>query len=295
MGKKIVLVVLGSFLYVSSLQAMDVEEEDRPAGCAYYPILADAITAMNVINNTSEAEDNPNATIEDIRKARDKLFELARLCLNDATMYSERVTEREDATIEDYQKAITLYQMSEDNKNADCYKSIIITETSMNLILDKGKLSWNNKEFPCSWGKGGIKDDKREGDGATPVGTFPFRYGFYRADRIQKPETCLPLRAITQDDGWCDDVYDHRYNQYLPFPFGGSHEKLWREDNVYDLILVIGHNDAPVVRGKGSAIFVHLRRPEGTPTEGCVALELPDLLQVLKECTPQSALVVTGD
>ena len=103
------------------------------------------------------------------------------------------------------------------------------------------------------------------------------------------------MRAITQEDGWCDDVQDVRYNRYISLPYVGSHEKLWREDHVYDLILVVGHNDNPVVQGEGSAIFVHLRRPEGTPTEGCVALGLPDLLQVLRECTPQSALVVTGD
>lgn len=164
----------------------------------------------------------------------------------------------------------------------------------MNLILQNNQLFWGNHAFPCSWGHGGIKLDKQEGDRATPVGTFPFRRVFYRADRLEKPETLLPLQALTQQDGWCDDVQDERYNQYVTLPYQGRHEKLWREDHLYDLILVVGHNDDPIELGKGSAIFVHLRRVEGTPTEGCVALEIPDLLQVLKESTEKSALVVMG-
>lgn len=162
----------------------------------------------------------------------------------------------------------------------------------MNLILEHNQLYWNNQILPCSWGHGGIKDVKEEGDGVTPVGTFPFRRLFYRADRLTKPKTLLPLQALTQEDGWCDDLHDERYNQHVILPYKGRHEQLWRQDHVYDLILVVGHNDDPVEVGKGSAIFVHIRRPEGTPTEGCVALELQDLLMVIKEGTLQSSLVV---
>ncbi|MBA3813010.1 MAG: L,D-transpeptidase family protein [Alphaproteobacteria bacterium] len=162
----------------------------------------------------------------------------------------------------------------------------------MNLILKNNQLSWGDQVFPCSWGHGGIKLDKKEGDRATPVGTFSFRRVFYRADRLEKPETLLPLQVINVTDGWCDDVKDACYNQYVTLPYKGRHEKLWREDHVYDIILVVGHNDAPVEKGKGSAIFVHLRRPKGTSTEGCVALELQDLLKVIKESTLKSSLVV---
>jgi L,D-peptidoglycan transpeptidase YkuD (ErfK/YbiS/YcfS/YnhG family) len=162
----------------------------------------------------------------------------------------------------------------------------------MNLILHHNQLSWGSRIFPCSWGHGGIKNLKEEGDGATPVGSFPFRRVFFRADRIEKPETLLPLQALTQQDGWCDDLNDECYNQHVTLPYKGRHEKLWREDHVYDLILVVGHNDNPIEVGKGSAIFVHVRRPEGTPTEGCVALELQDLLKVIKEVTQKSSLVV---
>lgn len=162
----------------------------------------------------------------------------------------------------------------------------------MNLILHNNQLSWGNKSFSCTWGHGGIRVEKKEGDGATPVGIFPFRRVFYREDRMKRPETPLPLQALNQQDGWCDDVNDPLYNQYVTLPYKGRHEKLWREDHVYDLILVVGHNDDPIKLGQGSAIFVHLLRAEGVPTEGCVALHPQDLLQVIKESTQNSSLVV---
>lgn len=165
-------------------------------------------------------------------------------------------------------------------------------ECQANLLLKNNSLSWGAARFPASWGHGGIREDKQEGDGATPLGIFPFRKVFYRQDRLAPPETCLPLFPLMPQDGWCDDVEDLRYNQHIRKPYGGRHEDLWRDDGIYDLILVVGHNDAPVVKSKGSAIFVHLRRPEGTPTAGCVALDLPDLLKVLQEATLQSCLIV---
>lgn len=162
----------------------------------------------------------------------------------------------------------------------------------MNLILQNNQLSWGNEIFPCTWGRGGIKNLKQEGDGATPVGSFPFRRVFYRADRMKMPVTSLPLQALTQQDGWCDDVNDKNYNRYVALPYEGRHEKLWRDDHVYDLILVVGYNDNPIELGQGSAIFVHLLRPEGTQTDGCIALSSQDLLKVIKEGTQKSSLVV---
>lgn len=164
----------------------------------------------------------------------------------------------------------------------------------MNLILHHDQLFWGNHIFSCTWGRGGITSTKKEGDGATPVGTFPFRRVFYRADRIPAPETLLPLQVLSAQDGWCDDIQDERYNQHVTLPYKGRHEKLWREDHVYDLILVVGHNDNPIKPGQGSAIFVHLIRPERTPTEGCVALLQQDLLQVLKESIQGSSLIITA-
>lgn len=162
----------------------------------------------------------------------------------------------------------------------------------MNLILQNNTLSFGDLIIPCSWGYGGILLDKQEGDGATPVGHFPFRRVFYRADRLPKPQTLLPLKALEPNDGWCDEPEDPKYNQHVLIPYKGRHEELWREDNVYDLILVVGHNDDPIMKGKGSAIFVHICRPELTPTDGCVALSKENLLRVLKDCSLQSSLIV---
>ncbi len=162
----------------------------------------------------------------------------------------------------------------------------------MDLILTNNTLTFNGQSFKHAIGAGGVKFDKHEGDMATPVGSFPFRRAFYRGDRLAKPLTPLPLKALEPTDGWCDDVDDPKYNQYVKLPYKGRHEQLYREDEVYDLILVVGHNDAPIVKGAGSCIFVHLARPTFTPTYGCVAFTLENLLQVLKDCTLESRLIV---
>lgn len=162
----------------------------------------------------------------------------------------------------------------------------------LHLILKDTQLFWGNDKFSCTWGKGGMTSSKVEGDGATPIGSFPFRKLYYRPDRLQKPKTCLPLQALTPKDGWCDDPTDAHYNKFVSLPYSARHEQLWREDHVYDLILVVGYNDDPVVKGKGSAIFVHLQNPKRTPTEGCVAFSQEDLLKVLREASLKSCLVV---
>ena len=125
--------------------------------------------------------------------------------------------------------------------------------------------------------------DKREGDGATPIGCFPIRKVFYRPDKFEgSPETIFPTQALTQDDGWSDDVNLPEYNQLVKLPYHGSHEKLWRDDNLYDIIITIGYNDDPPIAGKGSAIFMHVAREEYTPTAGCIALSREDLLEILR-------------
>ncbi|MGH6865927.1 MAG: L,D-transpeptidase family protein [Methyloceanibacter sp.] len=131
-------------------------------------------------------------------------------------------------------------------------------------------------------GRGGIRALKREGDGATPLGRFPVRQVLYRADRRPRPHTPLPVHVI-RDDGWCDDPRDRNYNRMVKLPSRRSAESLKRADNLYDVVLVLGYNDRPRVRGKGSAIFVHLARPGYTPTDGCIALAKPNLLAVLSE------------
>ena len=133
----------------------------------------------------------------------------------------------------------------------------------------------------CALGRGGRRPLKREGDGATPIGSWPLRDVLYRADRVARPRTALPVRAIRRDDGWCDDPVDRNYNRPVRHPYPASAERLWREDALYDVVVVLGYNERPRARGRGSAIFMHVARPGYAPTEGCIALALPDLLRLV--------------
>lgn len=146
---------------------------------------------------------------------------------------------------------------------------------------------------PGALGRTGIRSIKREGDGGTPLGRFAVRHVLYRADRVARPRTRLPVRAIRDDDGWCDDPADRNYNRLVRLPSRRSAEGLKRADRLYDLVLVLGYNDVPRVKGKGSAIFVHLARPDFTPTDGCIALSRHDLTMLLAHVRPRSAIVVS--
>lgn len=150
-------------------------------------------------------------------------------------------------------------------------------------VFADGTLTWRGERLRCALGRGGIRADKAEGDGATPVGTLPLRRLLYRADRIAPPPGGLPREPIGPDDGWCDAPGEASYNRQVTLPFAASHERLWREDTLYDLVGVLGWNDDPVARGRGSAIFLHVARVDYGPTEGCVALALPDLRRLLAE------------
>jgi L,D-peptidoglycan transpeptidase YkuD (ErfK/YbiS/YcfS/YnhG family) len=131
-------------------------------------------------------------------------------------------------------------------------------------------------------GRGGVRAEKQEGDGATPVGLLPLCRVLYRADRVAPPARCrVPMEPIAPTDGWCDDPAHPDYNRPVRLPHPARHEALWREDAVYDIIGVLGWNDTPVARGRGSAIFLHLARPDGAPTEGCIALPERDLRALL--------------
>lgn len=162
------------------------------------------------------------------------------------------------------------------------------------VVTSGGVLSFGGLRFRCALGKGGVRPEaeKREGDGATPLGRYPLRQVFFRADRLAAPQTRLPLQVLTPQDGWCDDPLDPAYNRFVTLPYGASHEKLWRDDAVYDLIVVLGHNDDPPIPGLGSAIFMHVARPDYSGTEGCVALALPDLLALLAVLWPATQIEV---
>ena len=163
------------------------------------------------------------------------------------------------------------------------------------LVHPDGRLTAGGLSLRCALGKGGIAIATREGDGATPVGCFAFRRVLYRPDRSGPPATALPVSALVESDGWCDDPADAAYNQPVRLPFGPSHERLWRDDHLYDVIVVIGHNDDPPVPFLGSAVFMHLARADWSPTEGCVALARPDLEALLAMLAPGDEIEVLAD
>ena len=144
----------------------------------------------------------------------------------------------------------------------------------------------------CALGRGGIAATKVEGDGCTPVGSFPLRRLLYRPDRVRGLVAHIPTLPISPSDGWCDDPRDPAYNRPVTRPYAASHEALWRDDALYDLVLVIGHNDAPVVPGGGSAVFLHVARYDYGPTEGCVAFARSDLLALLHKIQPSTQVVI---
>ena len=159
-------------------------------------------------------------------------------------------------------------------------------------VDSSARLTWGHHTTRCALGRSGIVDDKREGDGGTPSGELPIRRVFYRPDRLAAPQTLFPVAALEPSDGWCDDPVDDAYNQRVRLPYPASCETLWRDDHLYDVIVVLGHNDDPVVAGRGSAIFLHVAKPDYGPTEGCIALSLADLTQLLATIDLDSAISV---
>ena len=148
---------------------------------------------------------------------------------------------------------------------------------------------------PCAVGRGGVRGEKREGDGVTPAGVWPIRRILFRPDRLAPPRTKLPAAPIQPQDGWCDDPADPNSNEPVTLPYEASHEEMWREDGLYDLVAILGYNDDPPEPGRGSAIFLHVARPDYGPTEGCVALALPDLLMLLEQAGPEAALHIGSE
>jgi L,D-peptidoglycan transpeptidase YkuD (ErfK/YbiS/YcfS/YnhG family) len=165
---------------------------------------------------------------------------------------------------------------------------LIVTMQGGHAVLD-----WGNGARRAAIGPGGIAQKGGEGDGITPIGSWPVREVFYRADRIAKPDVHVSLRAIAPDDGWCDAPGDPNYNRLVKLPYPVSAETLWRDDHLYDLVAVLGFNDDPVVPGKGSAIFLHLAKPDYANTHGCVALNYGDALAALEQLRPGDRIVIS--
>lgn len=162
----------------------------------------------------------------------------------------------------------------------------------VDLSYSAGRLAWPGGEAPAVCGRGGVRADKREGDGATPAGTYPLVTAYYRPDRIAPPATGLELTALGPEHGWVDDPGDALYNCSVSLPYHARHEKMWREDGLYDLVVVIGYNTDRPVPGHGSAIFLHVARPDFAPTEGCIAIEREVLAGLLPLIGPGSTIAI---
>jgi L,D-peptidoglycan transpeptidase YkuD (ErfK/YbiS/YcfS/YnhG family) len=146
--------------------------------------------------------------------------------------------------------------------------------------------------LPVALGRGGIKANKREGDGATPQGSFRLKRLWWRAGRHPRPATLLPVTRIKPDDGWCENPADRHYNQRITVPPDSKADRLTRLDNLYDFIIELDHNTRPRVAGRGSAVFIHVARPKFAPTAGCVALQLGSLRRLLGKLGPRTKIVI---
>ncbi|MDQ8732627.1 L,D-transpeptidase family protein [Bradyrhizobium sp. LHD-71] len=156
----------------------------------------------------------------------------------------------------------------------------------------RGILVLDGAPIPVALGRGGLKANKREGDGGTPTGTFrPVRL-WWRKDRHARPRTLLPVRAIGPGDGWCEDPADRRYNQPIRLAGDSSADRLMRADHLYDFIIEIDHNTQPRIAGRGSAVFLHLARPGFAPTAGCIAMTRGSMLRLLGRLTRGTRIIV---
>jgi len=151
------------------------------------------------------------------------------------------------------------------------------------IVKNSGYLKYKNLKFRCALGKAGIQKKKLEGDNITPRGIFKITKIYYRADRIKNIQTYLKKIKIKKSFGWCDDPNSNFYNKEIKLPTKFSHEKLYRKDNLYDLIVVLDYNMHPIIKNKGSAIFIHIANKFYKKTKGCIALKKGDLIKMLSQ------------
>jgi L,D-peptidoglycan transpeptidase YkuD (ErfK/YbiS/YcfS/YnhG family) len=163
---------------------------------------------------------------------------------------------------------------------------------AISMRATTGVLKAGGLRFPCSIGRSGRAYIKREGDGASPKGAWQMRRLFYRADRLKPPPTGLRPAVMRPHDGWCETVGDRNYNRLVRIPYAASHETMRRQDHLYDIVVELSHNERPRVQGHGSAVFFHLRQPDGGATAGCIAVSLRDMRIILRLCGPRTRLVI---
>ena len=153
----------------------------------------------------------------------------------------------------------------------------------MHILINKKYLTLNNYKAKCALGKRGIGYKRKEGDLITPKGTYKVKYILYRKDRVKKIQTKIKKIAIRKDMGWCDDPKSRDYNKLIKLPYAYSYEKIFRKENNYDIILILNYNMNPVIKNKGSAIFIHIAKKNYKRTEGCIAVKKVHLLKILKD------------
>ena len=162
----------------------------------------------------------------------------------------------------------------------------------MHILINKKYLTFKNYKVKCALGKRGISNKKKEGDLITPKGVFKIKYVLYRKDRVKKIKTKLKKIIIKKNMGWCNDIESNQYNKLIRLPSSYSHEKLYKKENIYDIILVLNYNMNPIIKNKGSAIFIHVSKKNYKGTEGCVALKKIHLIKVLRELKKNTAVKI---
>jgi L,D-peptidoglycan transpeptidase YkuD (ErfK/YbiS/YcfS/YnhG family) len=162
----------------------------------------------------------------------------------------------------------------------------------MIIINKSGYLKYKNLKFRCALGKAGIGKKKIEGDSITPRGKFNIVKIYYRSDRVKKISSKYRLIKISKNMGWCDDPNSKSYNRLINLPTKYTHEKLYRKDNVYDLLIVLNYNMSPIFKNKGSAIFIHIARQNYKKTSGCVAIKKPHLIKLIKTIKKKTKVVI---
>jgi len=164
----------------------------------------------------------------------------------------------------------------------------------MHILIKKKKLIYDNYKVKCALGKRGIGKKKKEGDFVTPMGLFKIKYLLYRKDKIKKIKTKLKKIAIRKNMGWCDDPKSSQYNKLIRLPHNYNYEKLYKKNNIYDIVLVLDYNMSPIKKNKGSAIFIHVARNNYNDTEGCVAIRKVNLLKIIKEITNKTKVKISN-